>query len=87
MDDHDNDWLDDLDDAPAVHTIEAVTQSDEFVEWRCSTCGRRVKVAHAGGLTVLHPGDPTALHYGGTGVRLSAPTSGDQTPPPSETIH
>lgn len=82
-----NDWLDEPDDTPVVHTIEAVKQSDEFVEWCCPTCGRRVQVAHAGQLTVLHPGDRSALHRGGTGVRLTAPSSGPQTPPPRETIH
>jgi hypothetical protein len=57
MAEHDNDWLDDVDAAPAVHTVEAVSQSDEFVEWGCSTCGRLVRVTRSGGLTVLHRGD------------------------------
>ncbi len=87
MDDDSNDWLDELDDdAPVVHIIEAVKQSDEFVEWCCPTCGRRVQVAHAGQFTVLHPGDRSALHRGGIGVRMSGSSPDSQTPP-QETIH
>jgi len=82
-----NDWLDEFDDTPVVHVIEAVKRSETFVEWSCSTCGRRVQVAHAGQLTVLHPGDPSALHRGGTGVHMSGASWGASTPPPTETIH
>lgn len=82
-----NDWLDELDDEPDVHIIEMVTQSDTFVEWSCPTCGRRVQVAHAGGFTVLTPGDRSALHRGGSGVHVRGASSRTQTPPPPETIH
>ncbi len=87
MADHDNDWLDDVDAAPAVHTVEAVSQSDEFVEWGCSTCGRLVRVTRSGGLTVLHRGDTSALHYGGSGVHLTRPASNPEAPPSGETVH
>lgn len=87
MDDDLNDWLDDSDDVVAVHTIIAVRQSADFVEWKCPTCGRHVQVAHAGGLTVLDSGDSRAVHRGSVGVHLagSATATQPRTPPP--TIH
>jgi hypothetical protein len=86
MDDEMNDWDDDFDGAPSVHTIVAVRQEPDFVEWNCPTCGRHVRVSHAGGLDIINPGDRDALHRGGVGVVLDTPASTRRTPPP-ETIH
>lgn len=82
-----NDQFDEFDNTPAVHTIVAVHQSSDFVEWSCPTCGRRVRVSQAGGLTVLHQGDRDALHRGGVGVAMGAPSIKKPAPRKPETIH
>jgi len=44
------------------HKLVLTRKTDEFVEWECPTCDKHIRVAFAGGLKVLHPGDQTIIH-------------------------
>ena len=86
MGDDQNDWRGSFDDR-IEHAIVLVGQSQEFVEWRCPTCGRHVQVAHAGGINIITPGDPTAVHRGSVGIQLTASLAPSPDRTPRDTIH